>query len=70
LTWRGENPLKLADGSERAFLEDGDEVTLAGHAGGHGRPRIGSGEVSGTVLPAVDETTATRSEARKQTTSV
>jgi len=70
LTWRGENPLKLADGSERAFLEDGDEVTLAGHAGGHGRPRIGFGEVSGTVLPATDETAASIPEARKQTTSV
>jgi fumarylacetoacetase len=56
LTWRGENPLRLADGSERAFLEDGDEVTLVGSAGGDGRPRIGFGEVSGTVLPASQPT--------------
>jgi fumarylacetoacetase len=28
LTWNGERPLELADGSTRTFLEDGDEVTL------------------------------------------
>ena len=28
LTWNGERPLRLADGSERTFLEDGDEVVL------------------------------------------
>jgi fumarylacetoacetase len=28
LTWNGERPLELPDGSTRAFLEDGDEVTL------------------------------------------
>jgi len=70
LTWRGENPLKLADGSERAFLEDGDEVTLAGHAGGNGRPRIGFGEVSGTVLPAADETVTPKPEAGTHATSI
>jgi fumarylacetoacetase len=28
LTWNGERPLRLPDGSERTFLEDGDEVVL------------------------------------------
>jgi fumarylacetoacetase len=28
LTWNGAEPLRLSDGSERTFLEDGDEVVL------------------------------------------
>jgi fumarylacetoacetase len=28
LTWNGAEPLRLADGTERTFLEDGDEVVL------------------------------------------
>ena len=53
LTWRGRDPLQLSDGSRRAFLDDGDTVTLRGWCGGDGRPRVGFGEVRGTVLPAV-----------------
>jgi fumarylacetoacetase len=30
LTWSGAEPLRLPDGSERTFLEDGDEVVLRG----------------------------------------
>jgi fumarylacetoacetase len=30
LTWNGAEPLRLPDGSERTFLEDGDEVVLRG----------------------------------------
>jgi fumarylacetoacetase len=41
LTWNGERPLELADGSTRTFLEDGDEVTLRS-------PLLG--DVSGTVV--------------------
>ncbi|MDQ2909028.1 MAG: fumarylacetoacetase [Candidatus Eremiobacteraeota bacterium] len=52
LTWRGEHPLALADGTQRAFLEDGDELTLHGVAQTGRKPRIGLGEVSGIVLPA------------------
>jgi fumarylacetoacetase len=52
LTWRGTRPLTLQDGSARAFLEDGDEVTLSGAAAAPGKPRIGLGSVSGVVLPA------------------
>ncbi len=54
LTWRGAEPLALADGSTRTFLLDGDTVTLRGWCGGDGpdRPRIGFGEARGTVSPA------------------
>ena len=53
LTWRGAQPLTLGDGSLRSFLEDGDTVTMRGWCGGEtaARPRIGFGEVTGTVLP-------------------
>jgi fumarylacetoacetase len=52
-TWGGTRPLTLPDGSTRTFLEDGDEVVMRGWCGGNGnRPRVGFGEVRGTVLPA------------------
>lgn len=51
LTWRGERPLTMADGSERKFLQDGDTVIMRGYAQGEGY-RIGLGEVRGTLLPA------------------
>ena len=40
LTWNGQEPLTLADGSERTFLEDGDEVVLRGDPLGEVRGRI------------------------------
>lgn len=52
LTWRGERPLQLSTGETRAFLEDGDTVTLRGVCEAPGKPRIGFGEVRGTILPA------------------
>jgi len=51
LTSGGRDPLKLADGSSRTFLEDGDRVTLTGWCQGDGF-RVGFGEVTGRVLPA------------------
>jgi fumarylacetoacetase len=48
LTQNGAHPIRLGDGSDRVFLEDGDEVVLRGHAGD-----IELGEVRGVVLPAV-----------------
>jgi fumarylacetoacetase len=51
ITWRGAEPLTLPDGTTRSFLLDGDTVVLRGHAGGDGRPRIGFGEATGTVVP-------------------
>lgn len=52
LSWGGKEPLHLADGQGRSFLEDGDTVTLRGMAQGAGY-RIGFGECRGTVLPAL-----------------
>jgi fumarylacetoacetase len=51
LTWRGEEPVPLAGGGTRVFLEDGDEVTMSGWCQGDGY-RIGLGDVRGRVLPA------------------
>lgn len=51
LTWRGQNPIKLSDGSERKFIEDNDTVIMRGFAEKDGI-RVGFGEVEGTVLPA------------------
>jgi fumarylacetoacetase len=52
LSWNGREPLPLADGSTRTFLEDGDVVTISASAPGPGGTRIGFGEVIGQVLPA------------------
>ena len=43
LTWNGERPLELADGSTRTFLEDGDEVVLRSPLLGEVRGRIETG---------------------------
>ncbi|KAL4804501.1 hypothetical protein BDV18DRAFT_143288 [Aspergillus unguis] len=48
----GKNPIKLADGSERLFLEDGDTVILRGKAGTEGN-YVGFGDCVGTILPPV-----------------
>jgi fumarylacetoacetase len=52
LSWGGEQPLTLPDGSTRTYLEDGDVVTLTASAPGPDGSRIGFGEVTGQVLPA------------------
>lgn len=51
LTWKGTKPLKLHDGSERKFLNDGDTLVMRGHCEKNG-VRIGFGEVRGEILPA------------------
>ncbi|MEJ8598477.1 fumarylacetoacetase [Riemerella anatipestifer] len=51
LTWRGQNPLTLSDGSERKFIEDGDTITMRGFAQKE-HIRVGFGEVKTKVLPA------------------
>jgi fumarylacetoacetase len=51
LTRNGREPLTLPGGETRSFLHDGDTVVLRGHCGGAGgRPRIGFGEVAGTIV--------------------
>jgi len=54
LTWRGANPLKLNDGSERKFINDFDTVIIRGYAQ-KGNFRIGFGEVSSQLLPAIKD---------------
>ncbi|OIK24907.1 fumarylacetoacetase [Streptomyces malaysiense] len=51
LTWNGRNPLELPDG-KRAFLEDGDVVTLTAWAPGPDGTRVGLGEVTGRIVPS------------------
>jgi len=52
LGWGGEEPLTLADGSVRSYLEDGDEVTISATAPAADGGRIGFGEVTGLILPS------------------
>ncbi|WP_174567127.1 fumarylacetoacetase [Algoriphagus sp. A40] len=51
LSWNGAKAVKLEDGEERKFLEDGDTVIMKGFAEKNGI-RVGFGEVSGQILPA------------------
>jgi fumarylacetoacetase len=48
----GKRPLPLPDGGTRRFLEDGDEVILAGRCEAEGFVPIGLGECRGVILPA------------------
>ncbi|MBK0327545.1 fumarylacetoacetase [Rhodobacteraceae bacterium F11138] len=52
LTWGGKEPFELGDGQSRTFIEDGDTLTLSGHAQGDGY-RVGFGQCTTTILPAV-----------------
>ncbi len=51
ITWRGTKPVKMSDGSERKFINDGDTVVIRGYAEKNGI-RVGFGECASTVLPA------------------
>ncbi len=48
----GKEPLALANGEMRSFLEDGDTVILRGHCERAGYRRIGFGDCTGTIVPA------------------
>lgn len=50
ITWRGTEPVKMKDGSERKFIQDHDTVIMRGHAEKNG-VRVGFGEVKAKVLP-------------------
>ena len=52
LAWRGTKPLPMVDGSERKFIVDGDRLTIKGFCD-NGKVRIGFGDVTGKVLPAL-----------------
>ena len=53
LTQGGKEPITLNNGEQRAFLQDGDAVTLRGWCQKDGFARIGFGENRGEILPAV-----------------
>lgn len=50
LTWRGANPIRLSDGTERKFLNDNDTVIIRGYAENE-HLRVGFGECVTTILP-------------------
>jgi len=52
LTWRGQNPITLSNGEERKFIDDNDTVTMKAWAEKDGI-RVGFGEVSGKIIPAI-----------------
>jgi fumarylacetoacetase len=52
LSWRGEKPIKLNDGTERKFINDNDTVTLRGYCQNE-NVRIGFGDCSTKILPAL-----------------
>jgi fumarylacetoacetase len=52
LTWRGSEPIDLPDGTQRRFLQDGDELTISAWCESDNATRIGFGSCSGIILPA------------------
>ncbi|EYD74886.1 Fumarylacetoacetase [Rubellimicrobium mesophilum DSM 19309] len=53
LSWGGKEPIPI-EGGTRTFIEDGDTLTLRGHAQGDGY-RIGFGDCTGQVVPALSD---------------
>lgn len=51
----GKQSVELSNGETRTFLEDGDCVIMRGFCAREGAARIGFGEVTGTILPAVSK---------------
>lgn len=52
LAWQGTKPITFPSGAQRKSLQDGDVLTLSGECVGNGY-RIGFGDASGKVFPAV-----------------
>ena len=52
LTWRGTEPIDLPDGTQRRFLQDGDELTIKAWCDSEDAVRIGFGACRGLILPA------------------
>lgn len=55
LTQGGKAPIRLPDGEERAFLQDGDEVIQRSRCVREGCAAIGFGEAAGVIRPAPAE---------------
>ncbi|XP_050301211.1 fumarylacetoacetase isoform X2 [Anthonomus grandis grandis] len=51
LSWKGTKPIKLHDGTQRKFLQDGDTVTMKAFCEGEGY-NVGFGVCTGQLLPA------------------
>jgi fumarylacetoacetase len=51
ISWQGTKPVKMADGSERKFINDNDIVTMRGYSEKNG-VRVGFGEITAKLLPA------------------
>ena len=51
ISWRGTKPVRMPDGSERKFINDGDKVIFKG-AASNGNYKVGFGELITEVLPA------------------
>jgi len=51
ISWNGTEPVELAGGVKRSFLEDGDSLVMRGWCQGDGY-RVGFGEVEGTIVAA------------------
>ncbi|WP_407149841.1 fumarylacetoacetase [Bradyrhizobium sp. ORS 86] len=51
ISWNGTEPVELAGGVKRSFLEDGDSLVMRGWCQGDGY-RVGFGEVEGTIIAA------------------
>jgi len=54
LSWAGKEPITLDTGDTRTFIEDGDTITMRGYCQ-NGAVRIGFGEVSTKLLPAIED---------------
>ena len=53
LTWDGQKTISMKDGSERKFINDNDTVIIRGFCQ-NDKVRVGFGEVSSKLLPAVN----------------
>ncbi len=51
LSWRGQNPITLKDGSQRKFINDHDTVIMRAYCEKDGL-RLGFGKCTGKILPA------------------
>ena len=56
ISWNGTEPVDLAGGIKRTFLEDGDSLVMRGWCQGNGY-RVGFGEVEGTICRRSDART-------------
>ncbi|PRP65995.1 fumarylacetoacetase [Nonlabens agnitus] len=55
LSWNGEQPIRLNDGTQRSFVNDKDTITMRGYCNNNS-VRIGFGEVSNKLIPSYTAT--------------